>query len=156
MSGAILALTGRCARDAEPINSSIPGARLSIPSSYYKKGEELTMWWKVTVWGKEAEFCLRNVRKGDVVMVSGEPYEYVFSKDGQEVRQNCIDAKVFKKIASGTPRNQGGGQGGGGQGGWGNQNGGNRGGNGNNGGWGNQNGGRHNQGAVQDDDPVPF
>ena len=56
------------------------------------------MWWKVTVWGKEAEFCLRNVRKGDVVMVSGEPYEYVFSKDGQEVRQNCIDAKVFKKI----------------------------------------------------------
>ena len=49
MSLATVTLSGRCARDAEPINSSVPGARISIPSEYYKKGEELTMWWKVTI-----------------------------------------------------------------------------------------------------------
>tara|TARA_Y100001937_G_scaffold102463_1_gene140916 strand:- start:3861 stop:4295 length:435 start_codon:yes stop_codon:yes gene_type:complete len=105
MSSATVTLSGRCARDAEPINSSIPGARISIPSEYYKKGEELTMWWKVTLWGKDAEFCLRNVRKGDVVTVTGVPYEYKFQgKDGNEVTQNCVDAKVFKKLASSSPR----------------------------------------------------
>ena len=83
------------------------------------------------------------MRKGDVVTVTGVPYEYKFQgKDGNEVTQNCVDAKIFKKLASSSPRqgqnsdNQ--------QSSWGGGN--SRSG----GGWGN-----NNQGNAGDD-PVPF
>lgn len=107
MSSATVTFTGRAARDAEPINSSTPMAKVTIPSTAYVNKEDVTMWWKITLWGRDAEFALRNVKKGDIIHVSGEPYERVYEKDGKEMKQNCVDARVFRKVASG--KNSGGG-----------------------------------------------
>lgn len=105
MSKAIVTISGRCGRDASPVNTPKPMARLSIPSTVYYKGEERVTWWNVTLWGKDAEFAIRNVKKGDVVQVSGEGYLSVYTdKDGVERQQACIDSRSFSKIASANPQ----------------------------------------------------
>ena len=138
MSKATVVVTGRAARDAQPIGNGNPMAKISIPSGHWMKGEEVTTWWSVTLWGKDAEFAVRNVKKGDVVHIAGNPYMQTYrDKDGEERTQLCIDARAFSKIASG---NNDGAQNGSGF----------RGGNG-------RNGGGQNQGwGNVDNDPVPF
>jgi single-strand DNA-binding protein len=48
-------------------------ASFSLPTSRKVKEEEITTWWRCTVWGKPAEVIQQYVSKGDPIQVSGEP-----------------------------------------------------------------------------------
>lgn len=56
---------------------------------------ELTTWWRVSIFGKRAE-SLHNgqypVNKGDLVVVTGEPYVRTWQGDDGEHWMACIDA----------------------------------------------------------------
>ena len=100
--------------------------------------QERTEWHRVTVWGKQAEFCGQYLSKGRQVYIEGriESKEYT-DKDGNERRSYGIVAREVTFLGS---RNDGGGGQRGGQGnqggGWGgNGGGGNGGGNSGGGGW---------------------
>ncbi len=47
--------------------------KLSLAQNSYRgKGEEHTNWFRVTVFGKQAEMCMKYLKKGSAVLVEGE------------------------------------------------------------------------------------
>lgn len=48
-------------------------ATFSLATSRKVKEEEITTWWRCTVWGKPADVVQQYVTKGDPIQVSGEP-----------------------------------------------------------------------------------
>jgi len=59
-----------------------------------KKDE--TVWYQVTVWGKQAEACAKHLEKGKQVFVDGTPSVRTYEKDG-ETRANLeLSANTVK------------------------------------------------------------
>ena len=74
-----LTLIGNLGRDPELryTQSDTPVCNFSIATSrrWYDKNDELqeeTKWWKITIWGKQAEHCNKYLSAGKKVFVMGE------------------------------------------------------------------------------------
>lgn len=48
--------------------------RFSVAVSRKRKAGDLTTWWNVTAWRKDAEYAANYLKKGEAVLVTGEPY----------------------------------------------------------------------------------
>jgi len=58
--------------------------------SYNKRNWEVTVWWRVTVWGKQAESCNQYLAKGRLVAVEGE------------VNGKAVNGSMYPNIWTGT------------------------------------------------------
>jgi len=69
----------------------------SVATSRKRGDKKITTWFKVAVWGKQAENCNQYLHKGALVNVFGELYQEEWtSKDGQKGTSLIIDARDVK------------------------------------------------------------
>lgn len=77
--------------------------RFSVATSRKRKDKDLTTWWSVTAWRKDAEYASKYLKKGDAVLVSGEPYLDEYEKDGEKRTILKIEAIRVSSLASRPP-----------------------------------------------------
>lgn len=75
---------GRLSKDPEVKyqNDSLLVVNLSIPQKRLKKGSEITDWYNITVFNKQAETCLKYLKKGSGCIVQGTMEIESFEKNG--------------------------------------------------------------------------
>lgn len=69
-------LVGHLGRDPE-LKSLPSGEQIctfNIATTRKRKTGDITTWWKCTVWGKQSETITRYFKKGDPILVTGEPF----------------------------------------------------------------------------------
>ena len=59
--------------DLRYTQSGTPVVGCSVATSNKRQGEEITTWWRVSLFGKRAEVVAQYLRKGDPALFSGEP-----------------------------------------------------------------------------------
>lgn len=84
--------TGNVGKDAElrylQNNTAVAEFQLPVKQGY---GEhQKTSWIKCVLWGKAAEGYAPNIKKGDLVVVSGEFYVEEWQKDGATFTRPCL------------------------------------------------------------------
>jgi single-strand DNA-binding protein len=68
----------------------------SLATNRKRKTGDTTTWWRCALWGKRAEILAQYVRKGQAVLISGEPYMREWTdKDGNARLSLEIDVKDF-------------------------------------------------------------
>lgn len=93
-------LAGHLGRDPElkQTKSGTSVCNLSVATTERRKdGDEWvnhTEWHTVVVWGKKAEFCAKDLRKGSFVTVSGSLYTETWEKDGVKHYSTKIKADM--------------------------------------------------------------
>ena len=73
--------------------------RFSVATSRKRKDKDLTTWWSVTCWRKDAEYAAKYLKKGDAVLVMGEPYLDEWDKDGVKQTMLKIEALRVSSLA---------------------------------------------------------
>jgi single-strand DNA-binding protein len=91
--------------DGKPVTS------FSLATSRRFKGKEETTWFRVTVWGDQAETCNQYLHKGSKVLVEGRLYpdsngspKVYQKKDGTWGASYEVNAQVVRFL---TPRGEG-------------------------------------------------
>lgn len=94
---ATVTLLGHLGKDPETktLNSGDTVTSFSIATNKRRKDGDLTTWWNCTAWGKRGETLGQYLKKGDPILVVGEPclrpYQTKDGRDGQalevEVRE---------------------------------------------------------------------
>lgn len=90
---------GNVGQDAElkTIEGGNHVLNFTVATSEYVKGEELTTWAKVSLWGKRAEKVASFIIKGKSVVVTGTGYIRKYTdKNGKEVSSLEINASNVK------------------------------------------------------------
>jgi len=83
-------ILGLLGRDVEVryLPSGLAIADMSVATNRsYKSGEEWkteTEWHRITAFGRAAEQCAENVRKGDAIFIEGRLQTQVYEKDGDK------------------------------------------------------------------------
>lgn len=68
---------------------------------------EKTTWWRCTVFGPKANYCMKALRKGDVVVVEGAAYmDEWTNKDGEKRQTPSIDAREVSGPFMRRPRGE--------------------------------------------------
>jgi len=84
----------------------------SIPTSTKKGGEELTSWWRITVWGKQAEGLDSLAQQG--LLAKGAAVEVIGRVDAREYtdnqgnRRTSLDVNASDVTFIAPPRDQAG------------------------------------------------
>lgn len=81
----VLNLVGRLGGDPElkAVGESVV-ANFSIATDRKEKGEKITDWHRCSLWGKSAQVLADNLKKGDVVGVTGTVTYRSYEKDGEK------------------------------------------------------------------------
>ena len=91
-------IVGHLGRDPELRHtpSGDPVASFSVATSRKRKDETTTTWWRVSLFGRRGEVVAQHLRKGDPILVTGEPFlrEYT-GNDGQQRTSLEIMASDF-------------------------------------------------------------
>ena len=94
----VVLFSGRAGRDGEykilPSGQTVGNINIAASESYKDKDgnyKQTTAWMKVTAWGKLAE-KLRNIRKGEMVFVSGKITTNTVDKNGVKTTYTEISA----------------------------------------------------------------
>ena len=68
-------LIGHLGQDPETrhMPNGDPVVSFSMATSRKRKDQETTTWWRVSLFGRRGETLAQHLRKGDPVLVSGEP-----------------------------------------------------------------------------------
>lgn len=107
MDIANITIVGKVGRDPETTTAGDTAiCRFSVATNKRtKKGGEwvdMTTWWKVTAFGKTAEFAAKDLAKGVMVAVSGEAFEEEWTdKDGGKRKTVCVEARTVAAMRSG-------------------------------------------------------
>jgi single-strand DNA-binding protein len=95
---ASVTLMGHLGRDPETKQlSSAAGSvtSFSLATTVKRKDTETTTWWNCQLFGKRGEALARYLKKGDPVLVAGEPLLRAYQKkdggDGQALEVTCSD-----------------------------------------------------------------
>ena len=79
-------------------------AILSVATHAKFKGEKVTLWHKVRIFGKQAEVALRYLKKGDPIDIVGDmAYEEYTAKDGTKVKAAVIVSRTMTFANGITP-----------------------------------------------------
>jgi len=100
---------GNLGKDAE-LRSSAKGesiATFTMATSHGYGERKGSTWWRVTVFGRSAEFAAK-LRKGDRVYVAGEAYEETWQGRDGERKTLSIDAREVKALSPKSERAPGG------------------------------------------------
>ncbi len=82
----LIVFSGNVGKDAEYSEKDSRGmAKFSVAVNKKVKGEKVTEWRNVTVFGKTAEFCRDYVKKGRSVLVNGVPSVYAYKNKLEEI-----------------------------------------------------------------------
>lgn len=88
-------LLGHLGRDPEtrrtPSGESVTS--VSLATRRKRKNGETTTWWRATLWGQRGEALARYLRKGDPVLLSGEPFQREWT-DSQGVTRISLELEV--------------------------------------------------------------
>lgn len=108
-------LMGHITADIELKSGEQPYAKFSLAVDTRTKINgawgKRTTFWRCTIWGKEAEWLVRDAVKGSLVLVEGEPYSEDYTKDGAQKTSphhvrcsaaKCLDRKE-RAAASDAP-----------------------------------------------------
>lgn len=71
-------------------------ARFSLAVTRKRKAGDLTTWWNVTCWRKDAAFVAQYVKKGALLLVEGEPYQELY----QEKLYLKVDARKVVNLTA--------------------------------------------------------
>ncbi len=74
--------------------------RFSVAVTRKRKSGDVTTWWNVTAWRQDAEYAARYLKKGDAVMVVGEPYMEEYEKDGQKRTSLKVEASRVVSLSN--------------------------------------------------------
>lgn len=93
---ATITIIGHLGRDPEirylPDGSAV--CNFSVATSEKNRDQEFTTWWRVNVWGKQAEPCGEYLAKGRAVCVQGRVGERSYTDaNGQERRSLEVNAQ---------------------------------------------------------------
>jgi len=72
----------------------------SLATNRKVKGEKITDWHKVDVWGQPAEFAKTYFKKGDAVLVEGQVIYRSWEQDGQKKYMTEIQADRVAGIST--------------------------------------------------------
>ena len=73
-----------------------------------KKDNELTTWWNCTAWGKRGETIAQYLRKGDPILVQGEPSLRTYTtKDGRDGMALDVNVQGFSFLGGKDDRQTG-------------------------------------------------
>ena len=77
-----------------------------------KGGEEVTIWWRVTIWGEQFDKMVSFLKKGSAIMVYGDVHKPEIFMDREGKPQVSLDITAahieFSPFGSGKPSGQGG------------------------------------------------
>ncbi len=79
----VVHIMGRLGGDPDTFSA---GCKFSVATNRKSKGEEVTDWHRVTVFGKQADFAAKYFKKGSLVIVTGEIHYSTYEKDGHQMR----------------------------------------------------------------------
>jgi len=99
-------LVGRLGGDPElkTVGDSVV-ANFSIATDRREKGEKVTDWHRCSLWGKSAQVLSDNLKKGDVLGVTGAvTYRKYTNKDGVEATATEIKCNNFSFIPGANRR----------------------------------------------------
>lgn len=100
MSIASITIVGNVGSEPEIryLESGKPVANFSVCYNAYHKKEKVANWYKVEIWGRDAEYAANNIHRGNRVCVIGEPViEAYVDKSGDAKPSGVIkNAKVSK------------------------------------------------------------
>lgn len=106
----IIQLAGRVGKDPEArfIASGQKVTTFSLATNIRKGGkEDVTVWWRITVWGERFDKLLAHIKKGSALVVVGEmsrPPEMYTDRDGkQQVSSLELTAEMIKFSPFGNP-----------------------------------------------------
>ena len=96
--------------DLRETHSGTKVVSCSLATSHTRQGEEVTTWWRISLFGKRAEVVAQYLRKGDPALFSGEPYLRPWTdKDGNQRVSLELLASDFAFVGGGqqqAPRPQ--------------------------------------------------
>lgn len=82
-----ITLIGNCTRDPESkiLDNSTKITTLNIASNIYKKGENIVMYYRISIFGNQYDKFLEYVKKGSALVVTGQLQEVKTyqAKDGE-------------------------------------------------------------------------
>lgn len=108
---ASVTLVGHLGRDPETKQlSSAAGSvtSFSLATTVKRKDSETTTWWNCSLFGKRGEALAKYLKKGDPVLVAGEPMLRAYQKkDGGEGHALEVTCSDFSFIASKSDSNGG-------------------------------------------------
>ena len=105
-------VVGRVGRDAETrAAGSSQVCNFTIATDHGFGDKKITTWVDIAIWGKQAEWCGQNIKKGDNVAVTGKGFLRKWEKDGKSGAAFTIEANDCQKI---WEKKEGGGDTGGG------------------------------------------
>lgn len=84
---ASVTLVGHIGRDVEirHMSDGMMVANFSLATSRKRGGNEVTTWWRAALFGKRAEVLAQYTKKGDALLITGEPFMRTYTdKDGSE------------------------------------------------------------------------
>ncbi|WP_392565841.1 single-stranded DNA-binding protein [Utexia brackfieldae] len=92
MSINTLSASGNVGKDCELryTNNNTPVAEFHLPVKQGYGEHQKTAWLKCVMWGKAAESFAPNIKKGDLLSVSGEFYVEEYEKDGVKRVTPCL------------------------------------------------------------------
>jgi single-strand DNA-binding protein len=91
-------LIGHLGRDPETKHTPAGDAvtEFSLATSRKRATGETTTWWRCAMWGKRGEVIARYLRKGDPILVVGEPHLRPWTDQEGAQRQSLeVDVKDF-------------------------------------------------------------
>jgi len=94
MSNTII-ITGNLGRDPERQREGAGPVILNLADSVGFGDRKTTTWRRVAVWGKTGDYCLTALSKGDLVTVTGEESQRVWTdKEGKERTTSEVNARA--------------------------------------------------------------
>ena len=73
----------------------------SLATTRKRKDQEFTTWWNCSMWGKRGEVIRQYLRKGDPILVMGEPWQRNYTtKDGREGVSMEVDVRDWTFVGS--------------------------------------------------------
>lgn len=99
-----ISVVGNLTRDPETRtagNSTV--TKLSIADNYRVKGEKLTAFYNVSVWGRQGEAAAEHLSKGSCVFVAGELHPREYQKGSGEMAVSLdVENATWKFAGSGN------------------------------------------------------
>jgi len=85
---------------SDPATKQTPGGdsvtEFSVATSRKRKDGESTTWWRCAMWGKRGETIAKYLKKGDPILVSGEPHIRPWTDNTGAQRQSLeVDVRDF-------------------------------------------------------------
>jgi len=82
-------------------SNQTPVANMVVATSRKRGGEEITTWWRVSLFGKGAEVLSQRMSKGDLIYLFGEPFMRKWTdRDGNEKESLELLASEFKFVSA--------------------------------------------------------